>query len=297
MTHRKSSTNWTFAIATLSIMMLIGFVSGATGQDEPNDPESLSPAFAQLPSAQNSPLPTSIAAPIKSGQLEEVSTVSGPLKVQTFANWAGYAVTGSSFTSVLGSWVVPPYHCLKTPNSESWFFVGMDGYSLSSETIENIGTASFCNGTHSEYFAWYTLGKTGVVITGFSVKTGDVISASVTYAGSEFTVEIYNITQGTFFSKSKAVSAAQRSSAEWILGRDTSLPPLMDFGKVSSGFDYTSITDTNWASDSSVSGPISDFGSKVVKITMFNSGTGITYATPTALSTDGSSFTVNWNHE
>jgi hypothetical protein len=294
MTHNKIGLYATIAIATLTTTMLIGLVPSATGQDELKNPESLSPAFAQLPDAHTSPLLTLMMAPTEFAQLQEVPTPGGPLKVVDVANWAGYAVTGSSFTSVLGSWVVPAYHCLKTPNSKSTVFVGIDGYS--DNTIEGIGTEFDCVGTHYQYFALYTLGKTSKKITGFSLKTGDLISASVSYAGSEFTVEIYNITQGTFFSTSAAVSGAQRSSAEWIVQRYVNPNyPLMDFGKISSGSDYTNIVDTDWATDSSVSGPISDFGSKVVKVNMIYNG--VTYATPTALTTDGSSFIVNWKHE
>lgn len=254
---------------------------------------AVSVAFAQVDRVAG-PRPSLIMAPIESAQLQEVPTPGGPLKVVDSASWAGYAVTGSSFTSVLGSWVVPAYHCLKTPNSTSTVFVGIDGYS--DNTIEAIGTTFNCVGTHFQYYAVYTLGTTYAKITGFSVKPGDLISANVSYAGSEFTIEIYNITQGLFFSKSAAISGAERSSAEWIVQRAVNPTyALMDFGKVSSGFDYTNITDSDWATDSSVSGPISDFGSNMVKINMVTGG--VTYATPSALTTDGSSFIVNWKHE
>jgi hypothetical protein len=294
MTHNKTGFCAMIAIATLSSMMLIGFVPSATGQDELKNPESLSLASAQLPDAHNPPLPTLIMGPNESAQPREVRTPSGPLKVVDAVNWAGYAVTGSSFTSVLGSWVVPAYHCLKTPGAKSTVFVGIDGYS--DNTIEGIGTEFDCVGTHYQYFALYTLGTTSKKITGFSVKPGDLISANVSYDGSEFFVQIYNITQGLFFSTSAAVSGAQRSSAEWIVGRYINPTiALMDFGKVSSGSDYTNIVDTDWATDSSVSGPISDFGSHIVKFNMVNAG--VTEATPSALTTDGSSFTVTWKNE
>ena len=291
MTNNKTGLNAMIAIATLTTMLLIGFVPSATGQDELKNPESLS--LAQLPGAHNSPLQTLIMAPSESAQLQEVATSGGPLKVVDSASWAGYAVTGSSFTSVLGSWIVPAFHCLKTPNSYSVAFVGIDGYS--DNTIEAIGTEFDCIGTKYQYYALYQLGTTSTKITGFSVKSGDLISASVSY-GPDFTVEIYNITQGLFFSTSAAVSGAQRSSAEWIVERYSNPGyPFMDFGKISSGSDYTNIVDTDWATDSSVSGPISDFGSKMVKLNMVSGG--VTYATPTALTTDGSSFIVNWKHE
>jgi hypothetical protein len=68
---------------------------------------------------------------------------------------------------------------------------------------------------------------------------------------------------------------------------------LADFTKASFGDDYTSIKDTNWATDSTVSGPISDFGSTVEKITQVDD-TLFIEARPLALSTDGSSFTSTW---
>jgi len=252
------------------------------------------PAFAQVPNVPNSPRPKSIIAALESVPPHEVPAGNGSMAVKEFANWAGYAVTGSSFTSVLGSWVVPAYHCLKTPNSDSFVFVGMDGYPTTNKTIEAVGTVANCVGTQYQYAAWYELGPTVTVITGYTVKSGDLISAEVSYGGGEFFVSISDLTQGWLYSTSAVVSGAKRSSAEWIVGRSTYLPPLMDFGKVNSGFDYTSITDSDWATDSSISGPISDFGSKV-KINMVNGG--VTLATTSALTTDGSSFTVSWKHE
>jgi hypothetical protein len=254
---------------------------------------AVSVAFAQVDRAAGSRL-TGIMAPLAAIQPDGGNAAAGPEKSIDTTNWAGYAVTGSDFTGAGGSWIVPKYHCIITPNSKSVAFVGIDGYS--DTTIEAIGTESDCVGTKYQYFAWYTLGTTVTKITGFSVKSGDAILASVSYAGSEFTVEILNLTQGTVFSTSAAVSGAQRSSAEWIVARYVNpVSPLMDFGIVSSGQDFTNVAETDWATDSAGRGPIGAFGSKMVKINMVQGG--VTYATPTALTPDGSSFQVNWKHE
>jgi len=270
------------AIATLSTAMLAAVVPSA---------------FAQAPTAPNSPVPTRIVPTSGPMQFQEVDTPDGPMTVTTSPNWSGYMVTGSSFTKVLGSWIVPTYHCIKTPNTGSISAVAMDGSSTTSTTFESIGTGSNCVGNHFQYYAFYELYPTASGrISNFPVKSGDVISAEITYSGSQFTVTISNITQGTFFSKSAVVPRAPRSSAEWIVTRTNGFTYLMDFGKVSAGIDYTSIADTDWATDSSVTGPIRDFGGRVVKINMMSSA-NLVEATPTALTTDGSSFVVNWNHE
>jgi len=254
---------------------------------------AISPAFAQTGSVAGS-RPTGIMAPLAPIHPDGGNAADGPGMSINSTNWAGYAVTGSDFIGVSGSWIVPKYHCLTTPNSKSVAFVGIDGYS--DTTIESIGTESDCVGTKYQYFAWYTLGTGVTKITGFSVKSGDAILARVSYAGSEFTVEILNLTQGTVFSTSAAVSGAQRSSAEWIVARYVNpVSPLMDFGIVSSGQDFTNVAETDWATDSAGRGPIAAFGSNMVKINMVSGG--VTYATPTALTPDGSSFQVNWKHE
>jgi len=51
------------------------------------------------------------------------------------------------------------------------------------------------------------------------------------------------------------------------------------------------------ATDSSVSGPISDFGSTVNEAIMVNGSTGADEAVPSSLSSDGTSFTVAWKSE
>jgi len=255
----------------------------------------VSPAFAQLANVPTSPLTTPLVAPLTPTLLDGANDGTLPGTSVNSTNWAGYAVTGSDFTGVAGSWVVPSYHCLKTPNSSSFVFAGIDGYPSTNTTLEAIGTASNCVGTHYQYYAWYELYPTTYEqITSVPVKSGDVILAEITYKGSNFTFTIMNETTGKSFTTTGSLSGTKRSSAEWIVAKPSTLPPLMDFGKVNSGVDYTLILGTDWAVDSSVTGGISQF-SNVVKINMVDSG--VTEATPTALTTDGTSFTVNWKHE
>jgi hypothetical protein len=226
--------------------------------------------------------------------------VEGNVTISDSTNWSGYAVTGSSFTSAKGSWTVPSVNCTKTPNTYSSFWVGIDGWT--SSTVEQTGTDSDCNGSSPSYYAWYEFYPKGSVnISSITVAPGDKMSAAVTYSGSEFTVTITNETTGKTYSKSSKVNSAKRTSAEWIAEapcctRGGGILPLSDFGTVDFGDDYTGISGTNDATDSSVSGPINDFGTAVNESIMVSS-TGADEAVPSSLSSDGTSFTVTWDSE
>jgi hypothetical protein len=71
-----------------------------------------------------------------------------------------------------------------------------------------------------------------------------------------------------------------------------------DFVRANFGKDYNAfVPGSNNATDSSITNAdIADFGSNVEEITMVSSK-GVTEAVPTALTTDGTSFRVNWKAE
>ncbi len=225
----------------------------------------------------------------------------------TSYNWSGYAVTGTSFTQVLGSWIVPAVDCSVTPSTYSSFWVGIDGYN--SSTVEQTGTDSDCSGGTPSYYAWYEFYPSPSTIFGaLPISAGDTISASVSYSGGEFTTTITDVTKGMSFSKTAAVSGATMSSAEWIAEAPSDrrgVLPLADFGTVSFGPDPagapgTGISSTNYATEGSGSSiPISAFGSAVEQINMvtktFIPRRSVVEATTSALSTDGTSFTVTWD--
>jgi hypothetical protein len=210
-------------------------------------------------------------------------------------NWSGYAVTGTAFTDAKASWVVPTVDCAKSPNAWASFWVGIDGYS--SSTVEQTGTGVWCNRKVAEYYAWYEFYPAGTqVISTITVTPGDVISAEISYASSEFTATITDTTTGATFTTAQAVSGAARTSAEWIAEAPeavTGILNLADFTLVQFGGDYTSIAGTNAATDSTTSGVISKFGSKAEKITQIDD-TEYIEAAPSGISKDGTSFTAKW---
>jgi Peptidase A4 family len=216
----------------------------------------------------------------------------------TSSNWSGYAVLGSSFTSVKGSWVVPTAVC---PGGDQWaaFWVGLDGYS--SDTVEQTGTDSDCDGDNNpSYYAWYEFYPNPSYAV-MSVNPGDRISASVVYNGSEFTITITDENTGQSRTKSSSVRGAQRSSAEWITEAPccTSRPrdgilPLSDFVTVGFGSDSTAVAGTNSATDSTTSGNIASFPT-IWEINKTGSSTSPQTSTCSALSADGTSFSCSWN--
>jgi hypothetical protein len=211
-------------------------------------------------------------------------------RIYESSNWAGYAVVGASFTHASGSWVVPTVDCSVTPIASASFWVGIDGWN--DYTVEQTGTDSDCNSGIPAYYAWYEFfPKGGVTITSVPVSPGDDMSASVDYNGSEFTVTTTDLTTGESFSTSLAVPGAQRESAEWIAEFNGNL--LSDFGTVEFGPDFTKAGGTNDAIDATASGPISAFGSRVQASVMVASK-DVDEAVPSLISTDGTSFTVNW---
>jgi hypothetical protein len=267
------------------------------------------PALAQLPTSPASAASDSIVAPTIAPRQHAPRRVYPKTQPQVIdnvtvsdsTNWSGYAVTGTSFTSAKGSWVVPKADCSKTPNTYGAFWVGIDGWT--SDTVEQTGTDSDCDGSSPSYYAWYEFyPNPSFLISSITVSPGNKMSASVTYSGSEFTITITNETTGKSYSKSSKVSGAKRSSAEWIAEapcctNSGGILPLSDFGTVEFGDDYSGVSDTNYATDSGVSGPISDFGSDVNESVMVNGSTGADEAVPTSLTSDGTSFKVKWDSE
>jgi hypothetical protein len=210
-------------------------------------------------------------------------------------NWDGYVVTGTDFTSAKGSWIVPASTCSKSPNAYASIWLGIDGWS--DGTVEQTGTTNFCNKTTASYYTWYEFYPAAtVVISTIPVKPGDKMSAEITYKNSEFTLEITDETTGKTFSVTKAVSGADRSSAEWITEAPsvvTGITNLADFTKVEFGDDYTGIAGTNEATDSAHSGTIKAFGTSIVKVTQIDF-LNYTESAPSGVSSDGTSFTSTW---
>ena len=214
------------------------------------------------------------------------------------SNWSGYVVTGAdhSVTSAKGSWIVPIVQgaCTSTDQfAATW--VGIDG--VTSNTVEQLGTDADCQGGMPVYFAWYEIfPRRAMIIESVPVSPGDHISAEVSFTGHRFTLSMNNLTTGAVFTKNVWLLRAKRSSAQWITEAPSSglglLLPLANFGTVSYGADFTGAPDTCEATVDGVTGAVGSFAA-AQSITMESESEA--KATPSALSDDGSSFSITWD--
>ena len=130
------------------------------------------------------------------------------------------------------------------------------------------------------------------------------MSGSVEVAGSTVTVSLTNNTTGQAFSKTLQENNPDTSSAEWIAeapsqcdGSGTCTPlPLSDFGTV----DFSSATATANGHTGTISDP--NWSAQAVALGAngsydvgYGSSQNTAGATPSSLSSDGSSFSVAWN--
>ena len=225
---------------------------------------------------------------------------------QTSSNWAGYAVTGSAFTSVSATWVQPTATCTSAGSTWSAFWVGLGGFDEDSEALEQIGTAADCSASgKAAYTVWYELVPAAPVTVKLKVRPGDVIAASVAVTGQAVTLKLRNVTTKGYVVKKLRMAEPDVSSAEWIAeapstctssGRCDVLP-LTNFGTVA--FSAAKATAAGHT------GTISDAAWSAVAIELRGGAGGFfpsrfvvdvpaADALPAPLSTDGASFAVAW---
>jgi hypothetical protein len=213
---------------------------------------------------------------------------------QTSLDWAGYAVTGPTFSNVAGSWTQPTAICPKNQVQQAAFWVGIDGYSSSDPTVEQVGTDSDCTkgkkkGGGPNYYAWYQLYPQPDVVIPKTVTPGDAISASVSVSGPVYTLTISDGSKWSYSIAQTPPTQPQNSSAEWIAeapssctGSKCKILPLADFGSL--GFTGASangqaISSTAFTND---------------QINMTKKKGKVTLAQTSALAPGGSAFTITW---
>ena len=222
-------------------------------------------------------------------------------------NWAGYVAGNSSggtrFSSVSGSWVQPSATC-GSGQTYSAFWVGLGGSGHGSGSLEQIGTQSDCNTDGSaNYYAWYELVPAAPVNLALTIQPGDHVSARVSVSGSHVTVSLSDQTSGQSSTKTLQMSNPDTSSAEWIAEAPSQCDsmsncqplPLADFGTVQfTGASATANGHTGPISDSDWSSQAIALGSNGSYDVSLGSGGSSAGATPSSLSSDGSSFSVAW---
>jgi Peptidase A4 family len=227
---------------------------------------------------------------------------NGPALTQsTSDNWGGYADVGSAedYTKVKSSWVQPTVTCNPNISGYQWtvWWVGIDGWN--DGTVEQDGTEAYCQGGQGPVYGtwWEHYPVNDIQTVSTAVQPGDHLTSVVTRSGTKYTVKVTDATTpaASFTHKfSCSATACADTSAEWIAespGGDSAtasgLYPLAKF--------------TKWTNSASVvanatkSGHITAFPD--TEITMISAETaGETKATPSALNSTGSAFSVTWKN-
>ena len=207
---------------------------------------------------------------------------------ETSANWAGYAATGATFTSVVGSCTQPSATCSgKAQYASVW--VGIDGF-LPGDTaqVEQVGADADCSKKGANYYAWWDMFP--AVSHSFSrklcpVTAGDAMTAAVSSSGGRFTLRITDATRGWTCSAPTQSSPAPELSAEWVVedpanNSTGSLLKLSDFATV------------HFAGASADGETLSSLTTDVITMVARH----VVKAVASPILGDGASFNVTWQH-
>ena len=224
-------------------------------------------------------------------------------------NWAGYAIHRPhvAFRSVEGTWTQPGAQCTPGVRTYSSLWVGLGGFSLISNALEQIGTEVDCKpsgAVHST--AWYELVPAPSVQLRLTVRPGDVMHARVAVRGHRVEISLYDQTRKRGFYKRFTTSFIDVSSAEWIVEAPSQCLgskiceslPLANFGSAT-------FTSAVVQSAKGRVGSISNPSWRQTEIKLVPDGrrfvsqgspqTAVGTATPSPLSPDGQSFAVTYS--
>jgi hypothetical protein len=229
--------------------------------------------------------------PVSPGANPTPFTAGGAHSTQSSINWAGYATSGATYSSVTGSWIQPAASCSGRSGLAA-FWVGLDGYSASDPSVEQIGTDSDCAGRgRPDYYAWFEMYPSALVVLppAYPVAPGDTLTATVAVDGSGYLLVLVDAGRWTYGTVQTPATPPQDASAEWIAEAPTSchgasctVVKLADFGAV--GF----------AGAEANGAPVSSFAYDRIDMTTRN-GKKIKAST-SSLAPSGSGFTVSWLH-
>ena len=235
------------------------------------------------------------------------------------SNWAGYVVTGPgstsstasadmTYTDVTGQWVQPAATCRAGTPTSLAIWVGLGGYSLTSQELEQVGTSSDCDAHgRPSYYIWYELVPSDPVNLKFKIAPGDTIASVVKASGSDILVQVTDRTRGTRFTRHLTMTSPDLTSAEWIaeaptLCNDSGFCKQLPITRFHS-FAFTrtfatgngsggTITSPSWTSTSLQLVPRSRrfFGDRNDP----TASAGDAGAIPSSLQSDGTGFTVTW---
>ena len=228
-----------------------------------------------------------------------ISPPSSPYSPRPSLNtsWAGYVATTGHVTSASAQFVVPTVRCTsRTTELAQW--VGIDGFG--NKTVEQDGITVTCTDGSPSYSAFYEmwgnleLNRGYPVTVNETVAPGDRMAASVSEANGEWTLVVSDLTRGWTSSNVVAMPSPPpaQASAEFIVEAPlfscTEGFPCVDFtlpAFTATTFSNIAIAENQGAPSGLPSNPTT------YDLTMVNST--VTLAAPSALSGDGTSFSVS----
>lgn len=148
-------------------------------------------------------------------------------------NWAGYAVTGGTYTSVAANWIEPSVTC--SSNGIVGFWVGLDGWG--STSVEQDGTGVDCSdGTPRQFAWWETYPANSVQVYDAPVAAGDQMSSSILAQGhGRYVMVLTDSTKRWTVRNPVTLASGQNASAEIVAEAVTAgndITTLPDFGAI-----------------------------------------------------------------
>lgn len=214
------------------------------------------------------------------GSLALALSAGSAMAATISSNWAGYAALNKKFRHVQATWVQPKLDCTAGSRAYSAYWVGIGGYSETSQALEQTGTEADCgiNGSVTD-FAWYELVPAGMVTVGkIKVHGGDLMTASVEVRGDAVKIHLSDNTTHHVFTRTLPMRkpGPDVTSAEWIVEApsvcnafgECEVLPLANFGT-------TNFTDATVTSKSGLTGPINDPAWTTSEIDMESGGRGL----------------------
>lgn len=132
------------------------------------------------------------------------------------SNWSGYVLSGSTYTSISGSWIVPGVSATQgTQYSSVW--IGIDGFNNSDLIQTGTDEVATSGGETSDAAWWEILPAAETPIPTMSISPGNHMTANIADDGfGRWTISITDVTTGqTFITTQNYTGPGQ--SAEWIL--------------------------------------------------------------------------------
>lgn len=172
----------------------------------------------------------------------------------TNVKWAGYAATGTRFAAASGTWTVPSVTCGQSDPRTTFVWVGLDGATAGSTTVEQAGTGITCNPDGTvRHFAWteFYPNLSSILDTkAYPVQQGDVIATTITAGTDNFAVTMNDQRNGTTiwnYSATIASPGAAFSTAEWVVEAPSATAGGADLAIMPVSTTFTNVTATTAA--------------------------------------------------